>query len=280
MHPNLFSIHIPEFLRNLFSFLPEHLTIHAYGSLIGLGVLMSLWYATHQASKMQIAKTNILDLFIWVFIAAYIGGRVLHFFEKPEVYFTEPSKMLTLSGSGFVFYGSLLFAIPTMLIFFRIYKLPTLKMIDLMAFVAVIVHFFGRMGCFMAGCCHGLPSQSFLAVTFTDPASKAEPLHTALHPTQLYSGFMLLLIFAVLSIIKNRQQFDGQLFISYVIIYAFGRSLIEEFRGDEIRGFVLDGLLSHSQFISLIVGLGAMYIYYRLWKRSNLLKAKTAKSKA
>ena len=146
-------------------------------------------------------------------------------------------------------------------------------MLDVMAVTAVIVHAFGRMGCFMAGCCYGVPSHGFTAVTFHDPHSQADPLGIPLHPTQLYSVSALLIILVVLLFVKYRKQFDGQLFMIYLMLYAIGRSVIEVFRGDLERGFIIDNFMSNSQFISLLVFFGAGYVYYRLWKKDRRLKA-------
>ena len=120
----------------------------------------------------------------------------------------------------------------------------------------------------MAGCCHGLPYDGPLSVTFTDSASLAEPLNTPLHPTQLYSVTLIALILLMLFRIKKRKIFDGQMFISYLILYASGRIVIEIFRGDLKRGFIIGDFISHSQFISLIVISIAAYIYYRLYNKA------------
>lgn len=267
MYPELFKIPLPEWLQG---FLPAQFTIQGYGTMIALGIIAALLYARWRAGKLGVEKNKMIDLFIYVFIAAFIGGRFFYFFEKPDYYFGNPGNMLEFSGSGFVFYGSLIFAIPVMLWFFKKNKMPVMSMLDVMAGVALLVHMFGRMGCFMAGCCHGLPTDNLLAVTFTHPTSKAEPLGVPLHPTQLYEIFMLLVIFAVISIIRNRKIFEGQLFLVYIMLYAIGRSVIEIFRGDEIRGFVFDGILSHSQLISIFIIAVAAYFYQKMYKKAQL----------
>ena len=120
----------------------------------------------------------------------------------------------------------------------------------------------------MAGCCHGIESHGPLAITFTDPLSQAEPLGVPLHPTQLYSSFMLASIFVILTLIRKRQQFEGQLFLLYLILYSTGRSIIEEFRGDEARGFLLDGWYSNSQFISTVIITFAIIAYVVQYRKS------------
>ena len=145
-------------------------------------------------------------------------------------------------------------------------------MLDIMAVVTCIVHGFGRIGCFMAGCCYGIPTTGFLGVTFTNPVCQAEPLNTTLHPTQLYEATFIFCILILLSFLKTKKQFDGQLFLLYLILYAFGRAILETFRGDAARGFIIKDWLSHSQFISIIIMGVAGFYYFRL---SNRLSKKT-----
>lgn len=209
------------------------------------------------------------SLFIYIVVAAYVGGKVFFFFENPAYYAQHIGKLF--SGNGFVFFGSLLFAIPTMLWFFKRNKIPILPMLDVMAIVTCIVHGFGRIGCFMSGCCHGKPTDSFLSVIFTNPVCQAEPLNTPLHPTQLYESAFIFSLMGLLLWYKNRKKFDGQLFLIYLIAYSIGRSFLEILRGDEERGLLIQDVLSHSQFISLIVISIAIYFYVKLKRKGKLL---------
>lgn len=201
-------------------------------------------------------------------VGGVVGGKLFLIFEEPSLYLTNPKKLL--SGSGFVFYGSLLLAIPIMLWYFRKIKIPVLGMLDVMAVVTCIVHGCGRIGCFMAGCCYGKPTDSFFGVTFINPVCQAEPLNTALHPTQLYEAVLIFSLMTGLIILKSKKKFDGQIFLIYLITYAFGRGVLELFRGDIQRGFIVENVLSNSQFISLIVISVAIFFYIRLKRKSNL----------
>ena len=167
-----------------------------------------------------------------------------------------------------------------MLWFFRKNNLPILSMLDTMAIVTCIVHGFGRLGCFMAGCCYGLPTDCFLAVMFSDPLCPA-PLHTPLHPTQLYEAtFIFCLMTSLLILKKNKsayaeapagKRFDGQVFLVYLIAYACGRAVIELFRGDIERGFIVKDIISISQFISFLIIVTAGYFYVKLNRKVNLI---------
>lgn len=260
MHPEFFSI--------------GNFTIHTYGFMIMLGATFGFLYLTHSAKKeLGIEKDKIQNLAILIIIAAFVGGKLFFFMENPSYYFGSLQNMKNNFRTGFVFYGSLLFAVPITVWFFKKEKWPLWAMMDRLAITACILHAFGRMGCFFAGCCHGIPTDMPWGVTFTDPASQAEPLNTALHPTQLYSSFMILGILAILWMMKRHNRFEGQLFFLYIMLYATGRSIIEIFRGDEARGYVIDNVISHSQFISIVVIAITIWAYLKFKKKANF-KAK------
>lgn len=253
MHPVLFDL--------------GSVTIYTYGFCIALGALSGFIYFYTQAKKhYQVTFDQANNLFLLLVTAAVVGGKVFLIFEDPQLYLSQPKKLF--SGSGFVFYGSLLTTIPVMLWYFKKIKLPVWGTLDIIGIVTCIVHGFGRMGCFMAGCCYGIPTESFLGVIFTDPACQAEPLNVALHPTQLYEATWIGLVCVALIVLKSKKQFDGQVFLVYLMLYAMGRSIIEIFRGDIARGFVIENYLSNSQFISLLVISAAVYFYIRMRKQS------------
>lgn len=277
MHPVFFEMSVPEFLQGL---LPQTLTIFGYGFMIATGAAAAFLFMSWQARKhFELPVHKAADLTIILLVAGFVGGKLLFYLEDPGYYLADPARMLQNPGKGFVFYGSLLFCIPAMLWYLRAQKLPVLPMLDIMAVTTCIVHGFGRLGCFMAGCCYGLPHQGFPSVTFTHEASLAKPLGEALHPTQLYSISMIASLGLLLVYLKDRKQFHGQLFIIYVALYAVGRSIIEMFRGDVQRGFIIEDLLSHSQFIALLMLAGAAWFYRKLYLQQ-LQAGKQQKAKA
>ena len=255
MHPILFEV--------------GSFTIYTYGFFIAMGAVLGGLYTWWQGKK-QFGWTfdQANTLFVLLIFAGVIGGKVFVLFEDPTYYLKNLSKLF--SGSGFVFYGSLLTAIPVMLWFFKKNKIPTLAMLDVMAIVTCIVHGLGRIGCFNAGCCYGLRTDSFLGVVFTDPVCQANPLNVSLHPTQLYEVTLILGILIFLLIQKKYKKFDGQQFILYLIIYAIGRSALETLRGDLERGFIIKDWVSNSQFISALVIGVAIYFYVKLNRKANL----------
>ena len=253
MHPILFQ--------------SDTITIYTYGALIALGALLGAFYTGIRAKKELDVPYHVTNnLLLLILIMAFLGGKLFFYFENPDYYFSEPLNMVKDPGKGFVFYGSLIFSVSALIVFFKIKKIPILKMLDIIAITTCIVHFFGRLGCFNAGCCYGHIHDGPFSVVFTNPRCMARPLDTPLHPTQLYSAFMILTIFVVLIVVKRRKTFDGQVFFLYVMLYSIGRAVVEIFRGDLVRGFIIEGYVSHSQFIAAILFIIAIFFYLKLRK--------------
>lgn len=257
MHPVLFKL--------------GSITIYTYGFCIAMGALLGFLYMYRQGKKQYgITFDQSNNLFILLVVAGVVGGKLFMIFEDPSLYLSQPKKLF--SGSGFVFYGSLLTTIPVMLWYFKKIKVPVLGMLDVMAAVTCIVHGFGRIGCFMAGCCYGLPTDGFLSVVFTNPVCQAEPLNTPLYPTQLFEATFIFSLLILLFVLKKKKQFDGQLFLIYLMVYAAGRAILELFRGDVERGFLINKVLSNSQFISILVISVALYFYLRLNRNKKITR--------
>jgi phosphatidylglycerol---prolipoprotein diacylglyceryl transferase len=270
MFPELLRFRTPGFLQGTFG---DYIVIYSYGFMILVGVLLGFLYCLWKGKKLGLNLDKTSELFIWAFVAVFVGGKLFFYLEDIGVYIKEPAKMFKNMGGGFVFYGSFLFAVPTFIWFFRRNKLPVLETFDIVAVAGTLVHGFGKLGCFMAGCCHGTVCSPQYGVVFTHPKSAAEPLGQPLYPVQLYDAFMVLSISILLMWLQQgRKQFQGQLILLYALIYGVGRCITEEFRGDEARGFLFGGLLSHSQFIAIIILAVGGYIYWRLLKQSKQAK--------
>lgn len=258
MHPELFSF--------------GDFTIHTYGFMIMVGASLGYFYMAYSANKdLGIEKDKIQHLAVLIILAAFVGGKLFFYLENPSYYFSSIDNLKKNFRTGFVFYGSLLFVIPVAIWYFKKENWPVWAMLDRLAITACILHGIGRLGCFFAGCCHGIESEVPWAVIFTDPASQA-PLNTGLHPTQLYASTLIFSILILLFMLKRHNRFEGQLFFIYIILYATGRSIIEIFRGDEARGFIVDDILSHSQFISIIVISITVWAYLKFKKKADFKK--------
>jgi phosphatidylglycerol:prolipoprotein diacylglycerol transferase len=207
-----------------------------------------------------------MDLGFYILLAAIIGSRLFFVLVNAGHYASHPLDILKIWEGGLVFYGGVLLAVPVTVWYVRKTGMDLWRTADIFAPSIAIGHVFGRLGCFAAGCCHGRAADDLpWGVTFTDPECLA-PTNVPLHPTQLYESGGELLIFLTLLLVRTRKSFDGQLFMMYLILYAVLRFIVEFFRGDEGRGFILGGL-SISQGISMLLLVTGMFGYALLKKK-------------
>ena len=260
MFPKIASFNTPDFLRG---FIPDQIVINSYGLCIGIGIIAAYFIILYNTKHLGINKDNLSELFMWGFVAAFVGGKILFYLEDPSKYIANPSLMLKNMGNGFVFYGSLLLVVPTIYLWLRQKKISFWPFMDGVAFGGPILHSFGRLGCFLAGCCHGKVCTNSFGVIFSDPDSAASIKNVPLYPTQLFDIGINLITLLIVYLFSIKQHFKGQLFLVYIMHYAIGRAINENFRGDDERGFLFGGLITYSQFIALfLITLSAVAWYY------------------
>ncbi|RPI37853.1 MAG: prolipoprotein diacylglyceryl transferase [Nitrospiraceae bacterium] len=245
------------------------LTIHTYGLLIAIGFLVALALALRETKKTDLPNERIIDVGFYALIAGIIGARLFFIATEWQHFSENPLDMVKIWEGGLVFYGGVLFAVPTIIWYAKKNMLPLWQTADIWAPSIAIGHAIGRLGCFCAGCCYGRPADGLpWAVTFTKPESLAI-IGTPLHPTQLYESAAELLNFLILITLRRHQSFRGQLFWVYILNYSIIRSVVELFRGDEVRGFLFPGF-SYSQSISVVMFLTSVAFLLVLKKRKSL----------
>ena len=240
-------------------------TIHTYGLMIAAAFLLGLLLAQRQAVREGLSGHKIADIGFYALFAGIVGSRIFYIGTDWDHFSVHPFDMIKIWEGGLVFYGGVVFAIPVAVWYARRKKLPLWQTADIWAPSIAVGHAIGRLGCFCAGCCYGVPTDLPWGVTFTNPETLAIK-GVALHPTQLYESAAELLNFGVLVIVRRRKTFHGQLFWLYVLNYAIIRAVIELFRGDIERGFLLPGI-SVSQGISAVMFVVALVFLMKLKKR-------------
>jgi phosphatidylglycerol---prolipoprotein diacylglyceryl transferase len=240
--------------------------INTYGVFLALAFLCAILIAVKLAARDGLPKEKIYDLCLWMLLASLVGSKLLMLFTEPE-YRDHPLQLLSLDflRSGGVFYGGFIAAVLTGFFLMKRYNLPWWKTADACAPGIAIGNFFGRQGCFAAGCCWGKPTTLPWGVKFTELGHEITgvPTNTYLHPTQLYESFAMLVVFLFLLWLHKHKRFSGQVILAYALLYSIVRFAIEFVR-DDPRGDIL-GLttltgLSTSQLISLIVGVSALVL--------------------
>lgn len=246
------------------------LTIHTYGFMIALGFLAGLYFATRESKRLQMPHDRVIDVGFAAIIAGIIGSRAVYVLTNLAYFRTNPLDMIKIWEGGLVFYGGIVSAIPVAFWVARRKGLPLWQTADVWAPSLALAHSLGRIGCFSAGCCYGTAAPDLpWAVIFTHPETLAIR-GVPLHPTQLYESALEFLNFLVLYYgFRKRTSFHGQLFWLYVLNYSMIRTVTEQFRGDEVRGFLLPGI-SISTAISAVMFIAALAFLFVLRKKQRI----------
>ncbi len=280
MHPVLF--HIGSF------------NIACYGPLIALGVLLGVYLMVRRGKAVGIAPEFILDLTFYCVILGFVGSRV--FFILGDLGgFAQTPWAYIFSRQGYVFFGGLLSALLFAIWFVHYRRVEPWQIGDVAAPSIALAHTFGRIGCFLSGCCYGRvcdPAHGHCGVSFPvfqDPQTgqpsqmfnfaywdhltrypdRLGPGATGslpVIPVQLYEAAANLLIFAVLTWLWRRRRFRGQVFAAYLMMYGAVRFTLEFYRGD-YDNTVFYGLLQRGQMSQalcvLAIAAGAAIWWFR-----------------
>jgi phosphatidylglycerol:prolipoprotein diacylglycerol transferase len=243
-------------------------TIYTYGVLLAASYLLGLRLAMWRAKKWGLDPNRVLDLGIYIIIAALVGAKLLLLIVDFDQ-FKNPSDLLNLARLGGVFYGGLLLAVGVAFWYIARHRMPFWTTCDVFAPGIALGHVTGRLGCLAAGCCYGKPTDVPWAVVFTNPLAAANvgtPLGIPLHPTQVYeAGASLIILVVLLATERRGRRFAGRTFWAYMFLYAVSRYIIEIYRGDP-RGTVF-GVFSTSQFISVVLGPLSLVMLFWLSRR-------------
>lgn len=236
-------------------------TIHGYGLMIAIGILCGLLIASKRAEARGLSADVVYNLGFVALGFGFLGAKLLFLIVEAREFINAPLQVL--SGSGFVVYGGIIGGILAAIIYCRLTKVSFLHYFDLIVPSLAIAQGFGRLGCFLAGCCYGRETDSIIGIVFRN--SPFAPNNIKLIPTQLISSAGNFLIATILLIYARKERKAGRVGVLYLILYSAGRFVIEFFRND-FRGTI--AYLSTSQFISLviiIISIAALYIEKLPW---------------
>jgi len=252
------------------------LTIHTYGLCMALGFLCGWQAAVWLCKRTGQNADQLTSLLTWLMLASVLGARTAYVMEHWTAEFADaPLAILRFDQGGLMFYGGLIAAAFVLLLYARVTRNHLFQITDLVLAVVPLGHAFGRVGCFMHGCCYGKITHTCFGVAFPkgspawwEQVSASPPLiaQTALNslpviPTQLIEAAANFGLFAVLySLYPKRHTKRGFITGSYLVSYALLRFGIEYLRGDPRLAV---GPFSISQTISVgILGLGLACLAY------------------
>lgn len=239
-----------------------------YGVLLAVAFLAGLWLASRLARRSGISPELATNLGVYAALAGLLGAKLLMLVVHYDYYRQQPGEifsMATLQAGG-VYHGGLAAALLAGYLYMRARRLPVLVTLDAFAPAIALGYVFGRLGCFAAGCCWGLECHRPWAVTFTNPEANrlvGVPLHTPLHPAQLYLAAASLAIFFLLYRAFRRPHPPGAVIGLYLTLYSAARFLVDFVRYYE-QPNPFGGPLTTTQWIALgTLAAGAWLLFRR-----------------
>lgn len=256
------------------------ISVKSFGAMIALGFLVGLWTAGRRAERMGLRPEVVSDLAVWLIVAGVLGSRLFYVVQYWEHFRDRPLSALAVWDGGMVFYGGFLAAVAAGFWFVHRRNLSPWDLGDCVAPSVILAYAFGRIGCFLNGCCWGfaVPEGSPLGVAFPaeGPEGAVHPLFREqlerglvlrgdahahpVFPAQLLSAGLAVVLFVVLDRKLARRRYPGQVFFWMLMGYSVYRFGVEFVRDDTpLLGAsgAFPGL-TIAQWISPFVFLGAL----------------------
>ena len=234
------------------------ITIYAYTimSILGLAAGVTTWVFVDKRLKKY--REDLFYCSLFAIIGGIIGAKINYILTVIPQIIADPKFLLTLVRGGLLFYGGVIGGALGGWIYTKKYKMPFWQFADSAAVGIPIGHAFGRIGCFLAGCCYGAPYEGPFAVTFPS-CSQGAPAGIPRHPLQLYECGANIILFIILMIVAKRNKKPGRVLGLYLIGYSIIRILAEIIR-DDARALFLG--IPVASFISIgLIILGLLMVF-------------------
>lgn len=233
------------------------LTVRGYGLMVGIGVLAALLVGERRAKKRGLDGDLIYGLTFTTVFLGFLVAKILFIITEWDNFIKAP--MSYVAGNGFVVFGGIIGGAVVIWAYCKWKKMDFLRYLDLMIPSIALAQGFGRIGCFLAGCCYGKETDSWFGVTFTE--SQFAPNHVKLFPSQLVMSAGDFVLAAILLQYAKKDRTKGKTSALYLMLYSVGRFFVEFTRNDD-RGFV--GNLSTSQFIGIFIFIVGAVAFFAL----------------
>lgn len=239
------------------------LEIYWYGVIIALAIFLAIFLSTREAEKRGIKGDHVVDMALWALPIAFIGARLYYVLFELGYYIENPGQIMAIWNGGIAIYGGLIAGGLTVYWYTKKNSIPIWLMLDILAPNVLLAQAIGRWGNFMNQEAHGGEvTRSFLENLFLPEfiINQMEINGIYYHPTFLYESLWSLAGFILISVLRNKKQLlrQGEVALSYVIWYSFGRFFIEGLRTDSLWIF---NFIRVSQALSLVLFVGAILLW-------------------
>ena len=244
------------------------LHIRSYGLMLAVAFLVGTWLSLREARRLGLDEDRLVNVVLIVLIASVIGARALYVLEHVQEFRREWGSMLAVWQGGLTLYGGIVAGTVAGLTAARQMSLPMWTVADALTPAFALGTVFGRIGCFLNGCCYGVPTTLPWGVRFPqDSFAGLEFGNTPLHPSQLYFALAGLVLFVVVWLLRKRLTTPGFLFWSFLLMFAVIRIPLDATRAyePEARVLALGAVdIKESQVTSLALALFATLMMLRL----------------
>lgn len=229
------------------------LVIYSYGLMLALAFSLGTFLIVREGNNKGFNPEFMFNLCLIILISGLMGARILYIILNLDYYFKNPLQIVMLNRGGFAWFGGLLSAILSVLIYVRKKSQDPYRIADLVIPYIVLAHAIGRIGCLLHGCCYGRQTV-WIGIYFA--------VHNEiLIPTQLYSALTLIFIYIILRLRQLRVHRKSEIFYLYLFLYSSWRFFIEFFRADS-KIFILG--LSLFQIISVVLFIVSLIMLIRV----------------
>ncbi len=268
------------FFRPNIGIITSGIPLFGYGFMMFIGFSAATWVASRRVLTIGQPPEIIWDMMMWALIPGLIGARVIYLTQNWDRVFAGKQGLqklvaaIALWDGGIVFYGSVIGGILGIIVYCRSRNINSIALFDVIAPSLFVGEGFGRIGCFLYGCCFGRACDRPWAVQFPPDSLTFEKLvergtilpdaasTIPLHPTQIYSSVMAFLLAGILSWYFRRRPFDGAVMALAWILYPINRYVLETLRDDEPGRLGTDFTFSQLMSIGLVIsGIVAMYYF-------------------
>jgi phosphatidylglycerol:prolipoprotein diacylglycerol transferase len=248
------------------------LHVRSYGLMLAIAFLVGTWIAVKEARRLGLDEDKIVSMILVVLISSVLGARALYVIEHIQEFRREWGSMLALWQGGLTLYGGVVAGTLGGLLAARRMGLPIWTAADALAPSFALGTAFGRVGCFLNGCCFGRPTMLPWGVVFP-PESFAglEFGPAAVHPSQIYFAVAGLVLFGVAWWLRRRLHVPGTLFWTVIVLFALVRIPLDLTRAYEAEAVVahLGALeITESQLTSFALALFGSLMILRLRRRN------------
>jgi len=240
--------------------------IASYGFMILIGIVCGALALRLHARRKQFPVDDLFFAYLYGIIGLAVGAKLLYLIQSLPRFIADWDNLVfdqefftSLLTTGFVFYGGLFGGIAGVFIYAKQYRFKFLHLFEMLVPALPIAHAFGRIGCFMAGCCYGIPYDGPFSTCNTAPSFG--PVDVSMFPVQLLESALLFMLAAFLFLYDARAKAPRNIIGCYLFLYGIVRMITELFRGDEIRGSFL--FFSTSQWISVFIILAGIILLVR-----------------